>query len=225
MSVLKKVVSLVLALVLMVSLSVPTFASEMTTSEGFAPTATSTWGDLYCYFDPEGFAKLPVAIQIEYNNALLVSETGTNTMNLEMIPLSDSNAETTASAYATLYEDTSAGEISTQDLSIRGLVELLLGVSSTKTTIEYTATLLCTKTCPWMYCSVTVYDADTDKFVDFDSAIESDPTKICVVDGTFDGLKSKHKYKIKAFGNLTPPQGYYLSNPLITEATKETKDQ
>lgn len=76
-----------------------------------------------------------------------------------------------------------------------------------------------------MYCSVTVYDADTDKFVDFDSAIESDPTKICVVDGTFDGLKSKHKYKIKAFGNLTPPQGYYLSNPLITEATKETKDQ
>ena len=76
-----------------------------------------------------------------------------------------------------------------------------------------------------MYCSVTVYDADTDKFVDFDSAIESDPTKICVVDGTFDGLKSKHKYKIKAFGNLTPPQGYYLSNPLITEATKETKNQ
>lgn len=220
----RKIVCLVLTLALAMSLSVAAFATEQPASEEFTPSKDSTWGDLYRHFDAEGFASLPLEIQKEYDSVLLDSEDSADpTMASEEAFAVDEVFETSVSASAYLYYETDDNEVAPQSINIAGLLDLLLGVSSTKTEIDYTVGLYSTITCPWMYCSVTIYDEDTGKFVDFDSSIESDPTKVCSVDGTFDGLKSKHEYRLKAFGNVTPPTGYYISGPLTVETTKETK--
>lgn len=217
---LKKIASLVTALVVVASLSVSAFASEAPTKDGFAPEADSTWGDLFRYFDPEGFEALPVEIQDQYDAALLNPQTSVGT---EEAISTMSDAETTVSASGYLYGDSDENAPESRAIDIAGLLNLTLGVSSTKTEIEYTAGLFCTKTCPWMYCSVTIYDGETGKYIDFDRSAELDGAKVCSVDGTFSGLESKHEYRVQAFGNVTPPEGYFISNPLYVETMKETK--
>lgn len=218
---LRKIASLVTALVVVTSLSVSAFASEVQTKDGFTPEADSTWGDLFRYFDPEGFEALPEEIQNQYDAALLNTEMSVSTEN---VISNMSEAETTISASGYLYKDTeSTTGPESCSIDIAGLLNLTLGVSSTKTKIEYTAGLFCTKTCPWMYCSVTIYDGETGKYIDFDRSAELDGAKVCNVDGTFSGLESKHKYKVQAFGNVTPPAGYFISNPLYVETMQETK--
>ena len=39
--------------------------------EPFTPTDSSTWGDLHCHFDPEGFEALPEDIQNQLDDFLL----------------------------------------------------------------------------------------------------------------------------------------------------------
>lgn len=217
---LKKLTSLVAALAVVTSLSVSAFASEVPADDGFLPEADSTWGDLFRHFDPEGLEALPLEIQAQYDAALLDTEMSTDTENT-ISAMSD--AETTVSASGYLYADPDSDTQEDRSVDIAGLLNLSLGVSSTKTEIEYTAGLFCTKTCPWMYCSVTIYDGETGKYIDFDRSAELDGAKVCSVDGTFSGLESKHEYKVKGFGNVTPPEGYFLSNPLYVETMKKTK--
>ncbi len=219
---LKKGASLVTALAVVAALSVSAFASEAPVPEkdGFAPEADSTWGDLFRYFDPEGFEALPVEIQDQYDAALLDTQTSVGAENTTSAM---SDAETTVSATGYLYTDTDSITPESRKTDIAGLLNLTLGVSSTETEIEYTAGLFCTKTCPWMYCSVTIYDGETGEYIDFDRSSETDGAKVCSVDGTFIRLQSNHEYKVKAFGNVRPPEGYFLSNPLYVETMKETK--
>lgn len=46
--------------------------------EGFTPTSTSTYGDLYRYFEPEEFYSLPKDVQEAYNNMPLEPTSNTN---------------------------------------------------------------------------------------------------------------------------------------------------
>lgn len=53
--------------------------------EGFTPQSTSTYGDLYRYFEPEKFAELPKDIQQAYDSMLLSEDTSTDDVSLAKV--------------------------------------------------------------------------------------------------------------------------------------------
>ncbi|WP_449290954.1 hypothetical protein [Oscillibacter ruminantium] len=222
-SYLKKVTSLVTAVVMVACLSIPAFASEVSKEDEFMPKSDSTWGDLYRYFDTEGFENLPVEVQQEYNSALLDEKTTSKSTNDVAVMSGDFETVVSSTTYLYKEADSNVAEHQTvNSIDIGGFLNLSLGVSSTQDTISYTAGLFSTINCPRMYCSVTLYDADTGAYVKFNSSPAVD-AKVCSVDGTFKYLKSKHEYNLKAHGTVTPPEGYFLGSPLYVETNKKTK--
>lgn len=73
-----KTICMVLATATVMSFSViPSFASEATSNvssvdeKAYTPSSDSTWGDLYRYFDPEGFTSLTDEEKQLYNSTPL----------------------------------------------------------------------------------------------------------------------------------------------------------
>lgn len=81
----KKILSKILCLSLVAASimafpAVSAIASDTpTTNQGFIPFNDSTWGDLYRYFDPEGFSALPPEVKQVYNSTLLNNDTASPT--------------------------------------------------------------------------------------------------------------------------------------------------
>lgn len=211
----RKVVSLISAVAIAASMSVCAFASDSQTDTGFTPDYDSTWGDLYRYFDPEGFEVLPPEIQKQYDSVLLFDDGEANVVAMD-------DAETTVSTSGFIYTEESSEVAEPRDKDIAGITNLSLKVSSTKSEIEYTVGLLSTIPCPWLYCTVSIYDADNGKFIDMDSSSEED-AMVCSIDGSFTDLERKHTYTIRSIGLVTPPAGYISSGPLSAQIDKATK--
>ena len=209
------------------------------TDEGFEPKADTTWGDVYRYFDAEEFEALPAAVQEQLDNQLLLlaEEGEVNASGMEDMAFASGYLVTEEAqkveqdvtedmtwAYDAAYIYASEAEdgLMAQDIDIVGFTNLFLGVSSTTSTIEYTATVSATVKCPYLYVGVTIYDVDTGRLVDLDSTLEDD-TYIANADGTFTGLQSDHLYKVIATGVITPPAGYFASGNLTQQIEKRTK--
>ena len=81
----KKIIFKILCLTLvaaniMAFSSVSAIASDTpTTNQGFIPSDDSTWGNLYRYFDPEGFSALPLEVKQIYDSTLLNNNTASPT--------------------------------------------------------------------------------------------------------------------------------------------------
>ena len=58
------------AVAVMICSVVPVFAVD-SADDGYTVNSDTTWGDLYRYYEPEMFATLPEAIQMQYDNTLL----------------------------------------------------------------------------------------------------------------------------------------------------------
>lgn len=74
------------------------FSSDHTadnrTAEPYSPTSTSTWGDLYRHFDPQGFEELPKEMQDQLDS-LLLEDTGENHTPSAEITIGDRTIITT----------------------------------------------------------------------------------------------------------------------------------
>ncbi len=81
----KKILSIILCLSLVAASimafpSVSAIASDAPTiNQGFIPSDDSTWGNLYRYFDPEGFSALPLEVKQIYDSTLLNNNTASPT--------------------------------------------------------------------------------------------------------------------------------------------------
>ena len=81
----KKILSIILCLSLVAASimafpSVSAIASDAPTiNQGFIPSDDSTWGNLYRYFDPEGFSALPPEVKQIYDSTLLNNNTASPT--------------------------------------------------------------------------------------------------------------------------------------------------
>lgn len=179
--------------------SVSVFASDAApTKEGFIPSEDSTWGDLYRYFDPEGFASLSLEEKQVYDSTPLDYQTtspsfiNTNTDAVEKLNdittafLEENGIElndyvsVTAPIYC-LDDDDLQSRISLE------LATMALDSTSTTDSINYTDVITPTITCPKFGIATTLYDND-GIYVDFNSESKSN-TMACDINDSFDGLK------------------------------------
>lgn len=203
--------------------------SASTSVTGYTPTESSTWGDLYRHFDPEGFEALSAEEQAMFDAALLdgtdlqapPAQTDYDIVSTTAPLRSESGTTHENYTSANGYFYTSSDDPD-RAVDIKGFLDLTLGVSSDENSIDYTAVLLSTMECPKMWINMSLYDNEAGQYVAFDSVIEED-TWICSIDDTFSGLESKTEYNVKAAGMVNPPDGYFSSGALFDEYDKETK--
>lgn len=209
-----KVVSLVLATALFAVVSMPAYAVNNVKKEPLTPTANTTWGDVIRYFDPQGYEELPDDIRRQLNASMLNLGESAEPGISEQNEIDDEDD---------VQEVTTAGVLTpkVREVNLSGVL-LTLKVGAKKEALTYNAELSAGLTCPYMYVSAILYDAETNKVVDTDSTAKSN-TKSCQLEGTFEDLKSKHEYTIVSNGILTPPAGYAFSGIQPGEITKKTK--
>ena len=213
----KKIFSKIFCLALVVSTimafpSISALASDTpTTKKGFIPSDDSTWGDLYRYFDPEGFAALSPEEKQIYNSTLL-DNSSTST--------EENRKENYASSSSIIYPV--GNEDSTSSISPLGIefAELLLDVVASTDSIDYTGLLVSTVPCPKLGIAVTLYDED-GIYVGFNADSDDNTNKFSLRD-TFDGLESKTKYQVHGLALITPPPGYTASpTSIVIDCTTE----
>ncbi|MFB2023013.1 hypothetical protein ACEVJL_16395 [Pseudoflavonifractor sp. P01025] len=217
-----KILCSALVVTAIVSLSsIPALASDVqTTEKGFIPSANSTWGDLYRYFDPDGFAALSPEEKQIFNSILLDDDT---TSTGFILPAENADIASTGFTFPIENDDTtSTGFIlpienaDTQDRSIDlGITAFKLTVDPTTDSIDYTSSLLSTIPCPKLGIAVTLYNED-GIYVDFNSESEDDAI-FCSIDDTFNGLKSKTTYTVHALALITPPPNYVATPQFKTK--------
>lgn len=122
----REVVSLISAVAIAASMSVCAFTSDSQTDMGFTPDYDSTWGDLYRYFDPEGFEVLPPEIQKQYDSVLF------DDGEANVVAMDD--AETTVSTSGFIYTEESSEVAEPRE-------DLLRFESSSNPTREHTKAL------------------------------------------------------------------------------------
>lgn len=233
----KKIFSKIFCLALVVSTimafpSISALASDTpTTKKGFIPSDDSTWGDLYRYFDPEGFAALSPEEKQIYNSTLLDnSSTSTEENRKENYASSSSiiyptdteghEVDNYASSSSIIYPV--GNEDSTSSISPLGIefAELLLDVVASTDSIDYTGLLVSTVPCPKLGIAVTLYDED-GIYVGFNADSDDNTNKFSLRD-TFDGLESKTKYQVHGLALITPPPGYTASpTSIVIDCTTE----
>lgn len=238
----------VTAIAIMTFSFTPAFAADTVPKSedtGFSASSDSTWGDLYRYFEPERFESLPEEIQRLYNSTILgsansnisfdtaksdnslVEDTKTISKLHETVDFDDDMTIVSTEGY--LYyengESTSVDENSRLSskgvISMEGLLNLTMGLSSSTDEIEYTTVMSSTKKCPEVLVNMSLYDTVSKKYVGFDDGKEKN-AKICTLDDSFTGLVSGRKYRAEAMGLVSPPDGYY-ANPLYLSYNKSTK--
>lgn len=224
-----KTICMVLATATVMSFSViPSFASEATSNvssvdeKAYTPSSDSTWGDLYRYFDPEGFTSLTDEEKQLYNSTPLNNNNAV--LNSVDTSISNPTLDFVTESGKTDYVSTS-GTIYSNDEHSRaldlGISNFTLGVDSTEDSIGYTAAVLTTIRCPKLGIAITLYEKSSGKYVDFNSESEEDAL-FCSIDDRFDGLKSKTEYTVHALGMITPPENY-VASPLYLEKDYKTK--
>lgn len=217
----KRVGSFLMSLVIISSLSIPAFAKEVPTSEGFTPENDSTWGDLYRFFAPEEFFELPTEIQNLYDSMPL--EQGSSSGAVPMQAESTDGYSSVVIATAELYpEEPSESAKENRAIDINGLLFMPLGTTGNKNSIDYTMALGSTITCPVLALALSCYDTETNQYVGWDSGHTTN-SKLYALDGTFDDLVSKRTYKLTGTGTVTPPAGYIQSNPMAVTDTVTCK--
>ena len=228
---LSKGIGMVLSLVCMSICVFPNYiaqAAETTDKvevDAFTPSVDSTWGDLYQHFDPQGYDAFTDSEKRLYHSILLkeIAETSEENMNTVMTEsgvdiLGNKDFENVVSLSGYLYSNDNTNRA----ININGLLSLVMGLASTKDSIEYTTAFASTITCPRLAISMSIYDVKDGKYVGFNRGYD-DNVKIFTLDDTFDGLKSKTEYTVQAVGTVTPPEGYISSGPLVTLDNKKTK--
>lgn len=231
MKLFSKILCMALAATTIVSFSATSaFASEANrdvsvTEKRFTPSDNSTWGDLYRYFDPEGFSALSPEEKYFYNSVPLNNDDTTSPAL--------ANNSTTSSVAAFMAEHGKTDYISTsgtiqpienddeQNRAIDlGISTFTLGLDSTTDSIGYTGLLISTISCPKLGIAVTLYD-ENGTYVDFNSESE-DNAIACSIDDRFEGLESKTTYTVHALALITPPENY-VASPLYLQEDYTTK--
>lgn len=238
----------VTAIAIMTFSFTPAFAADTIDKNedmGFSASSDSTWGDLYRFFEPETFESLPEEIQMFYDSTILERVDSNTTFDAvkednslledtksisklhETVDFDDDMTIVSSDGY--LYSEN--GEVTGVDenkrlsskgvISIEGLLNLTMGVSSSTDEIEYTTVMSSTKKCPEVIVSMSLYDTVSKKYVGFDEGKEKN-AYICTLDDSFTGLVSGRKYRVEAMGLVSPPDGYYAT-PLYLDYNKSTK--
>lgn len=239
-----KYACMLLAMVMLIPFSSLSFADEsdnnVTKNEvkGYIPTSDSTVGDLYRYFDSNGFESLSNNEKEMYDSMLLDRNNKSNFKSEENdMAISeygddlifDTDTETAirkhedqVSTSGYLYSDSEKIETSSRNIDMKGLLNLVMGVSSTKNSISYTTALTSTKTCPKLVLTMYLYDKAVGEYVGFNSENEKD-SKMCSIDDEFKDLKRNNTYTVTAIGAVIPPEGYFVIGDLTKEIDKSTK--
>ena len=232
MKLFSRILCMALAATTIMSFStISTFASEAsrnvsTVEKGFTPSANSTWGDLYRYFDPEGFSALSPEEKHIYNSTLL-DNTSTSTSPALVNNTTDSSAAAFMAEHGkTDYLSTSGTILPTENDEAQnraielGISNFTLGLDSTTDSIGYTGLLITTVRCPKLGIAVTLYD-ENGTYVDFNSESEDDAIA-CSIDDRFEGLESETTYTVHALALITPPENY-VASPLYIQKDYTTK--
>lgn len=199
-------------------------SSKTTSKRGFVPSDDSTWGDLYRYFDPEGFSALPLEMKQIYNSILLNNNTEASTQeatisdqvsastSVTFIPQegatisdSDSDAERISASTSMTFLPKEEGTAQSRGSDLE-LANFTLSLLPTTDSISYTGFLASTIPCPKLGIAVTLYNED-GIYVDFNSESEED-AMFCSISDTFDGLESKTTYTAHGLALVTPPPDY-----------------
>lgn len=212
-----KCVSILITLAMVMTFSTTTALADSESMEGYTPTPDSTWGDLYRYFDAEAFYAMPQEQQQLYDSILLNDDSYNTEVTAQAVKQQDETSWITTEGY--IYGGESAD---TRETDIKGLLALIMGVSSTVSTIDYTVGFGSTISCPRLHISLTIYDKTDGKYVHFDDAYERNSV-LCNLDDTCSGLVSGRTYHVRAIGTVVPPDGYYTSGPMTTSIDKATK--
>ena len=203
---------------------VPTFASETTLDKEYSLKSTSTWGDVYNYFDPNGFNKLSKSEKELYNTIPIDKENEVASFMLKDNGNIFSDCETTISTNGYIYSNNAQNNLALTSIDINGLTNMTMGLSSSKNSIDYTTVLLSSISCPKLYINMSLYDASRNKLIFFKNFSRTNGM-ILTADDTFKNLKSNTKYQILAIGTVTPPSGYISSGPLYLQQNKSTKSK
>lgn len=226
----KKIIFKILCLTLvaaniMAFSSVSAIASDTpTTNQGFIPSDDSTWGDLYRYFDPEGFSALPPEVKQVYNSTLLNNDTASPThatstpdqvsasTTITFLPKEEAATQNSGSDLEIVSASTTITFLPKEEVEAQSrgsdleLANFTLNLAPGTNSISYTGFIASTIPCPKLGIAVTLYNED-GIYVDFNS--ESEKGSIfCSIAGTFDDLESKTTYTAHGLALVTPPPGY-----------------
>lgn len=188
-----KFLSLALAAIMSMSLSVSAFAAEPVV-EPYTPTEETTLGDVCRHFEPEWFASLPDEIQAQYDETLL-KEAGAAEASIN-----PENGERATVGWATV------------SANATGAVEA----------ISYTAGLAVTIECPALVLTAVIYDDETGDLIDSTSSYETDEYNTLITD-TCRNLEPNHRYRLEAIGLVTPPAGCTINGALHDSDTATTR--
>lgn len=206
-------------MVLLIS-SIPIYASnEKDATDGYVLKEDSTWGDLYQYFDPDGFAVLDTQLQELYNALPLEIQDNATTFSIE--DDGDSLLSSTESVVYTtgyLYDSTSTDRA----VDIKGLVYFVMGTESSRNSIGYSTALSAPVSCPMLQTSISLYEKSSGRFIDFNSDSDLD-SRLLNINDTFDGLDSGTEYTIISIATVLPPSGYVCSGIPQLQQNVETK--
>ena len=200
--------------------SVPVYASnEETATNGYILNDNSTWGDLYQYFDPDGFAALNIQVQKLYNSLPLEVQENATTFSLEEDgDLLLSNTESIVCTTGYMYDSVSADRA----VDIKGLIYFMMGTDSSRNSIDYSTVLTAPVSCPMLQTSISLYEKSSGKFIDFNSDSDLD-SRLLSINDTFDDLDSGTEYSIISIATVLPPSGYVCSGVPQLQQNVKTK--
>lgn len=238
-----RLLSVLLATVLIFSLGGCTSSNTEITAKGYPADENTTWGELFEHFDKGGFNSLPAEIQEQLKADLLSDDIWEEADIQAVAPVYSENTteegkkkaeeqleqSVRSSSMEFFYNENESPE-DFEDASLLSL-DLLAAPALENAAIEYMVSFSSEQECPAAVIIVALKDKETGNYLACNSTSELEDhtngsSKTYSIGGltdVFADLQTGHEYKVQAIAVATPPEDYLLTAPLYAGAELTAK--
>lgn len=237
-----RLLSVLLAAVLIFSLGGCTSSNTEVSAKGYAADENSTWGELFEHFDKEGFNALPADIQEQLKSDLLSDDTweepdiqastpiySEDTTEEEKKKMEKQLEQSVRSSSMEIFYNENKSPEDFEDAFLLSL-DLLAAPALEDAAIGYMVSFSSEQKSSAVVI-IALQDKETGSYVACNSTSElkvhtdgsGKNSSYGGLTDTFSDLQIGHKYKVQAIAVATPPEGYLLTAPLYADAELAAK--